>query len=70
VKAIRSDIQAILTEFQSTRHATKAYVNRFFAAVRAIDRAKCGFDSAVCSQHPDWREASRVFYGPPISLAL
>lgn len=41
--------------------------------LRQVERSmltfKCKLDSLVVSQHPDWKEATRVFYGPNLELA-
>jgi hypothetical protein len=51
-----------MLEFQAT--APKARVARFLYVSRAMHRVRHTFESVVFLQHPDWDEATHVFYGP------
>jgi hypothetical protein len=61
VKAIRMDLMALMMELQTT--ATKDRVRRFDRALDAVGVARSALDGIVCGQHPDWEDATRVFYG-------
>jgi hypothetical protein len=45
----------------------KPHLAALAKANRWIDKAKCRLDSLVFEQHRDWKEATRVFYGPRMS---
>lgn len=64
VKAIQAGITALMMELQETAGATRAYVDRFHKADRALDLAKCRLDALVYSQHRGWKDFMKVFYGP------
>jgi hypothetical protein len=67
LKAIDRDVSALFIEFHAT--APKARARRFQAVFKAMSRARCALDGLVCRQHPDWPEATRVFYGTSLVAA-
>jgi hypothetical protein len=66
VKEARETLQQCYVVFsnQCRGRDRKPHLAALNKAIAQIDKAKCRLDSLVCNQHPDWPEASRIFYGP------
>lgn len=70
VKAIRDETAALGMALVEVPAATNAITARFLKVCnRPLGRLQCRLDDLVCRQHPDWPEATSVFYGPAVTAA-
>lgn len=46
------------------RIAGKKYCKPIHVTIRKLDSAKCGLDNLLARTFPEWREFTKVFYGP------
>jgi hypothetical protein len=54
---------ALIIKLQEIVSKTSRPLTAMSKVGRALYAGKCRMDSLVCAQHPDWPEATRVFYG-------
>jgi hypothetical protein len=64
-KRLRDDIGTLGMELQKTAGRSTAVADKFIA-VSEFSATRSLLDSLVVEQHPDWPDATRVFYGPPL----
>jgi hypothetical protein len=65
IKRIRTEASAIGAAIQTTKGVTKAISGKF-AKSCDLQPLKIRLDGIVRGQHPAWKEAIKVFYGPPL----
>lgn len=64
LKAIDDAVRSLAIAIGGTAKAGKPGALKFFKVCDAISSAKCKLDGVVYTQHPEWEDFGRVFYGP------
>jgi hypothetical protein len=62
LKLARAEMHSLAIELQSASGSSRPHVNRFIK-IGELGTIRCMLDAVARAQHPDWEEATRVFYG-------
>jgi hypothetical protein len=59
--------RAIVQVYRAKGKDVKRHIRRLEKARKALLKGRSGLDDVVCDQHPDWRDATKVFFGASAS---